>query len=123
MAGMPDIVKVEKEALLQKLRANRDGHRAVFLKALDGFQKEVVQQLDRALADAKTGQRYRTYFNLPEPQDHTRDYDRVIEMIGMSVDDVIELNEYEFTQYVQDDWGWKPDFIDSTESYLAGRGR
>jgi hypothetical protein len=54
---------------------------------------------------------------LPEPQDHTIDYDRVIKMLEMSVDSLIELDEGAFDQYVMDNWSWKGDALATNEMY------
>jgi hypothetical protein len=44
--------------------------------------------------------------DLVQPRDHTSDYDRVIMMLEMSVDDTIVLDANEFDQYVRDVWAW-----------------
>ena len=36
------------------------------------------------------------YMRLPEPEDHTDDYERILRMAQMSVDDVIELSADDF---------------------------
>jgi hypothetical protein len=90
---LPDTVKVNTAELLERLKENRDGHLGVFLAALAGFHEEVIVQLERALENARAGRCYTTQFRLPEPEDHTRDYDRVIEMLEMSVDEVTELDQ------------------------------
>jgi hypothetical protein len=120
---VPEKVRVEKSDLLERLRENRDGHREVFLRATEGFREEVVRQLDQALEEARAGRKFRTSFALPEPSDHTRDYDRVIEMLELCVDQIVELDQREFAQYVQDDWGWRPDFVQTSSQYLARQNR
>lgn len=112
-----NVIRVNKKELIDKISVNRDGHRAVFEEALEGFHAAVIEKLNAALKDAKAGKRYKTYFDLPEPQDHTNDYDRVILMLEMSQDDEILLDERQFAQYVQDDWGWKPDFLATAGTY------
>lgn len=112
-------VRVQRVSVLAKLRENREGHRAVFEEALDGYHKTVVEHLEEALANAKGGKKYTPSIYLPEPQDHTRDYDRVIALLDMSLDDELELSVGEFAQYVLDDWGWKGDFITTSSNYLA----
>jgi hypothetical protein len=48
-------VKVKREDLLTKVRANREAHRDLFLKAQEGYRKLVIEELDRMLADANEG--------------------------------------------------------------------
>ena len=114
-------VRVKREAVLEKLHENREGHRAVFEEAIEGYHRAVIRALEESLSDAMAGRRYKPAIMLPEPQDHTRDYDRVIEMLSMSLDDEMELTDHEFAMYVQDDWGWKGDFVGTTRNYTNQR--
>jgi hypothetical protein len=99
-------VKVKREDLLTKVRANREAHRELFLRAQASYRNFVIEELDRMLADAKAGRRIRRSIDLVQPRDHTSDYDRVIMMLEMSVDDTIVLTAGEFDQYVCDVWSW-----------------
>lgn len=54
--------------------------------------------------------RVRTKTELLVPEDHTDEYDQLLEMLAMSVDDEVELTAQEFAQYVRDDWSWKHQF-------------
>lgn len=96
--------------LVDKIRANREAHREKFLKAQEAFRARAIEELDRRLADARNGSRINLYIDLPEPKDHTADYDRVLEMLAMHVEDTIDLSEKDVQMYVQDDWGWKREF-------------
>lgn len=100
-------VRVERLVLLEKLEENRDAHRDLFLEAQKGYRKAVIKELDQMLQEARDGRPIRRYLELPEPQDHTNDYDNVIAMLEMSVDETIELTSTDFSQYVRDDWSWK----------------
>ena len=96
--------------LLTSTEGDSDGRRELFdrLKA----------ELDRRVRDLKAGRHIDQYIGLPEPEDHTDDYDRVIMMAHMSVDDTITLSEDEFAMYVMDQWRWKQDFAETTLRYL-----
>lgn len=112
-------VKVKKDELLSHLDANRERHRAIFEEAQIGFREEVIKLLDKRLAQAKAGKGIDLRIQLPEPQDHTKDYDRVILMVKMSVNDEIELTQQEFQQYVMDDWSWKREWVATASNYTA----
>lgn len=113
-------VKVKRAELLAKLEANRESHRALFLKAQEGYRRIVIDELDKSLKDAREGRALRVFINLQAPQDHTGDYDTVIEMLRMSVDDVIEIEQLHFQCYVLDKWTWaaQANFLNST--YASG---
>ena len=113
-------VKVKREDLLTKVRANREAHRELFLKAQEGYRKLVIEELDKMLADARAGRRISRSINLAEPTDHSSDYERVIMMLEMSVDDAIVLGADEFDQYVRDVWSWSYQTTPMLMSYAAG---
>ena len=112
-------VKIYKDELLTKLKSNRDDHRAGFLKALDAYRREAIEVLEEAIEDAKAGKRIITSTHLIEPVDMTREYDQVIAMLQMSVDDIVELTHQEFQNYVMDNWSWSEHVSASNTAYLA----
>jgi hypothetical protein len=114
-------VKVKRLALLEKLQSNRKVHRDIFLKAQEGYRKRVIQELDQMLAEARAGKPIRVVINLPQPQDHTPDYDRVIAMLEMSVEDEVQIMAQEFDMYVMDNWAWKPMATTTNARYLMER--
>ncbi len=112
-------VKVRKEELIEKVRANRDRHRSQYEKAIEGWAREALQVMEADVQALKAHtRRYLTPIDQP-PQDHTIDYDRVIPMITMSVDDTITLDAATFRQYVLDDWNWKDSWAATTAKYLG----
>lgn len=113
-------VVVKRDELLEKVTENRNNHRAIFEEAQTKYREFVIGELDSMLADAKAGRKVRRSVSLPEPEDHTRDYDRVIMMLKMSVDDEIELMNQEFENYVMDNWGWNASFAANTMRYTSG---
>jgi hypothetical protein len=110
-------VNVKKTDLLDKIKENRAMHRAIFEKALKGYRKAVVAELEFMLDEARKGRRIKRQIELIEPMDQTREYDRVVRMLEMSTDDIIELSQQDFAQYVMDDWAWKQQFLSTTLPY------
>lgn len=53
------------------------------------------------------------------PTSHLDEYDEVIAMMEMSVDETISLDSSAFQQYVLDNWTWKKNFIGSVTKYLG----
>lgn len=103
------LVKINKAKLIVAIQANRDNHKAELAEALEVYRKNVIATLNRKLAAVKAGKKVRNvYFEIP--QDNTKEYDRALKMLDMSVDDIIELDQREFQQYVMDEWNWKGDF-------------
>jgi len=106
-------VTVDKIKLIKIVRKNLGGHKDLFLKAQVGYRKAVIKEIDKALKEArkpiqagKTRKIIMTLWDMPEPVDHMVDYERVLAMLEMSVEDNIELEAVEFENYVLDKWGW-----------------
>lgn len=113
------VVKVKRQDLLDVVKKNREEHRNLFLEAQQGFRARVIERLDKMLADARAGVRYDLSVALAPPIDQTKDYDRVIKALEMSVDEEIELDEREFAQYVMDDWSWKQNVLATNSAYTV----
>lgn len=114
-----ETVKVKKNELLATIIKNRAEHKDIFLEAQKGFRETAIRILDERLAEARKGKRINLSFSLPEPVDHTPDYDRIIKMLNMSTDDIVELTDDHFAQYVMDDWSWKRQWFASNVNYSA----
>lgn len=112
-------MKYNRAELLTALKANRDAHRKEFETALAGYEAEAIKQLQTMTRRLKAGQRPNIAIHMAVPQDHTKDYDRIIKMIEMNIESTIALSENEFAQYVQDDWQWKGQFTTTNSAYMA----
>ena len=113
-------VKVEQGRLIDIMKQNRDQHRALFLKAQEGFRARVIEELDQMLEDARDGREVRILVGLEAQEDHTDDYDRVIGMLEMSVDAVVELDVASYEHYVRDRWSWSDRAMLKNTSYASG---
>jgi len=113
------VIKVSKVKLLEAIQQCREAHKKAFAEAHTGWKKRVVSELGIGWSLAKEDKKFTTYFELPEPQDHTKDYDRVIMMLQMSIDTEIDLPAAEFARYVMDEWEWKQAFEKAHIAYSA----
>lgn len=112
-------VTVKRDELLNILITNRDSHRQTFEKALDVYRERILKVLEKRIEDVRKGRKIEHFIKLPEPEDHTQDYQRVIKMVEMSITDEIELSSSDFSQYVMDSWSWRESFLANTSSYLV----
>lgn len=113
-------ITVNKKELLKILNGNRDRHRTVFTAALEGYRREATEILEKHIRALSAGKFPRLQIFLAVPEDHSRDYDRVISMVQMDIGTEFTLDETHFAQYVQDDWKWKREFLSTSSSYAAG---
>jgi hypothetical protein len=112
-------ITVKKDELLEKLAVNRAKHRTVFEAALNGYADQAQDMLEEHLAALKRGKIPEIRIVLARPEDHTRDYDRVIGMLKMHQGELFELDEQMYQQYVDDDWSWKRQWLDTSTQYAA----
>jgi len=112
-----DTVLLDRADLLEKVKHNYASHRQKFEEAVAGYKDAAVQLLqdhvERILANAPE----KVVVSLPWPEDHSEDYERVIEMLEWSEDDQLELNEHQFATYVLDQWGWQEGFTKTYAMY------
>jgi hypothetical protein len=113
-------ITVRKTELIKRIEDNRSRHRALFEQACTAFQVRLEQELERRLRDVRAGRPVSLRIDLPEPEDHTIDYDRVLEMLALEVEEEVLLSETDVAQYVMDDWAWKRAFVTTNSSYGVG---
>lgn len=114
-------ITVSKSDLLAKMRENRATHREVFQAALEGYRRYAQLVLREHLEALSAGKTPEIRITVSRPSDHTRDYDRVIEMLEMHKGDEFVLNETDFSQYVRDDWSWKRQWATSNSGYAVAK--
>jgi hypothetical protein len=110
-------VKVNVASILKRIKANREEHLKIVEEAWVGYIKNVTAELSRMHNAFKEGRRFRAYIGLTAPQDHTKDYDAVIDMLESSTEAEIMLNQQDFRAYVRDEWSWMGQFLHSNSAY------
>lgn len=116
-------ITVLKKDLIEKIRQNRDEHRAVFDAAIEGYREFVLEQLEKRIKRLQAGKTIEESFRFVVPEDHTDDYDRVIAMLEMDVGaDTIVLEESLYRMYCDNDWDWARNFAISNSGYTQLKG-
>jgi hypothetical protein len=116
---MPAETHIKKDDLLAILIENHERHREAFLRAQEGYRRRVIQELDRRLEDARAGRHIDLIFRLPEPEDHTADYEREMRMLKLETRQTVVLSTREFDQLVMDNWGWSENFAMTSSVYAT----
>ncbi len=112
-------VKLNRENVLTRLRDNREKHAAIYAEAKDGYRAEVIRALTEALESASNGGKIITDIPDNSPVSMLGEYDTVIDMLEMAVDEEITLSQQEFKQYMRDEWPWKTTFLFSNAAYSS----
>lgn len=115
-------VRLDKQRLLDALKANKVEHKKVYDEAIQGWHEAMRAAVVKALADIDERSVYHTsiFHKLPKPEDHTEEYDATINLIEWSLDTEFELQAQEFQQFVMDNWAWKAGFTATTSNYRNG---
>lgn len=117
-----DNIIVDVDDLIAVVRENMDDHREAYEDTLAGFLKAAGKALDEMVAKVARRELVNLRFTLPIPEDHTRDYERVLKLLEMTKDagqDTVLLLENEQSMYVMDEWGWQKAFSQTSTFYSA----
>lgn len=96
-------VKIKRADLIAKLKENREKHTALYKDALEGYFVDTKKKLEKKIQALDKGETI-TSFSVSVPKDHTKDYDRLIEMLDMSQDEYLVISAHDFNMYVRDEW-------------------
>lgn len=100
-------VRIFKSEVTQRVDDNRDKHKTEYEAAMNVYRRKVVIELEHLIDSLNDGDNPDLYIKLPRPENHTDEYDVVLDMLNSSADDVVELNYEEFVRYMRDEWSWK----------------
>lgn len=110
-------MRMKRVELLEALTKNLADHRQTFLEAQKGYRTQMIKELDQMLQDATNNKRIKRGVSMPEPEDHSKDYETAIRMLSMCVDEELEIEMDDFGRYVMDDWGWKTRWSETVSNY------
>ena len=119
---------VNVKDLLEKLKANRQSHQQEWEEAHAKWRELQTEQMQeykaalQAAIDVATGGGKiefpnRHDFVLEEPISHSKEYDKVIARMEMTVDETLYISHNDFDRYVLDDWSWKREFAATASLY------
>lgn len=113
-------VRVKTEELVTRVSANREEHAKLYAQAIKGYRQQAWDWFhEQALLAADETAEFQTYFPGERPEDHTNDYDVVLDMLAMSEDQEVTLSATDFRKYVRDEWQWKQAFLTNSAHYLG----
>lgn len=129
--------KYKVSALVERINDNREKHQATYTEAVEGWYLTVIEEAERAIkqfegviAGANSRVQYKRHsdqfsFAIREqhPVSHIAEYDRVLDMLGMTTESEVTLDAEEFGQYVRDEWDWSQEFAATTSNYISNKRR
>lgn len=128
-------VNLPADAVLARLRENRDAHAKFYAEAFAAYREQWMVACQAELNAVRQDKRHKpnSYIargRLEVPESHTDAYDIVIAMLlaqivaAASADGAgmpsFELDEGDFRRFWQDDWDWSGKFHASNATYGVG---
>lgn len=114
-------LKFDKNELILKISQNRQTHQATYEAAVLEHRRRLIEQLKEMLNRVSVTNREITHkdltIDLPIPEQHLDEYDRVLVMLGMTTQPEIELTQEDFDCLVLDNWEWQASFASNTGRY------
>jgi len=112
-------VTLAKAELIAVITSNQLTHNQEYAEMMQAFKVEVATETKAMIEfNASREKDFRTSIDVREPMSHNDEYDRILSMLNMSVDDNITLSQEEYRQYVLDEWSWAGMFAMSKTRYL-----
>lgn len=116
-------VRVDKNDLVAKIRANMLEHEETYRSAVAAYREQQLALLERLLTDAKNEVPidHLALSRMPVPENHMGDYRRALRMLEMEIRNEVDLEEFEYRQFVDDEWGWRKAWEANTVAYARSR--
>ena len=111
-------IKVKKADLIARIEENKETHIVAYAKAVEAYKKEALKQLAELTKRVENGD-MTVKLNLTTPVDNRKNYDKIIDMFNWEVEDIVELEQSEFNEYVQDETEFARHAMMSNSMYLG----
>lgn len=115
-------ITVNPITLIKKLRENREKHIKEYEEAKQGYQKFVVAELQKAIADVEEGKILKNHLTFVYPKLYSKSYDVAIDMLRWHNGYTIELSHEDFSGFVRDEWDWS-ESAHASNTYYAARAK
>lgn len=96
------MIKVDKSALINKIKENKENHIKEYEKAVVAYKKEALKQLKDQVEKVEGGS-LKARLDLVSPVNSADNYDKIILMFEMEVEHIVELSQSEFNEYIHDE--------------------
>jgi hypothetical protein len=91
--------------------------------AVEGYKISAKKELSKKMKELKnlTDDKFddfNLYVHAEKPTCHYDDFDTVIGMLKLSIEDTVNITPQEYKQYYLNDWQWKRDWEVSNTNYM-----
>lgn len=111
-------IEVNKQQLLDVLKKNRAIHEQEYNELQEDYLDAVTKELGKIFSESKKRlPNPDTCVSPNKPKCYLEDYDLVIGMLLMSIDETFTLDEEQYRNYVLNEWSWTRHFNISKAAY------
>lgn len=111
-------VSVKKDELVKVLTENRDIHKKKYEEAQQGYIILVTKALKKRLKKVEAGKEFDLHFyDLIKPENHVEDYQNVIDMLGVTEQESVDISMEDFQRYYKNNWSWHQQWHLSNKMY------
>lgn len=110
-------VEVEKERLIKTIQEHKEKHVEEFKEAAEIYKKEAAKVLNKMKKDINND-KLDVHFHLRPPENRVDEYDKILAQLEWDKRDTLMLSQYEFNQYVLDEYNWRQQAGMSNAFYL-----
>ena len=112
-------VSVKKDELVKVLTENRDIHKKKYEEAHQGYLILVTKALKKKLKKVEAGKEFDLSFhNLQRPENHEQDYQNVIDMLGVTEQESVDISMEDYQKYYKNNWSWHGHWHLSNKMYV-----
>lgn len=113
-------ISVNRNDLIKVLTENKDKHQTEYSEAYEGYKLMAIDALKAKLELVEDGKKFTMYFNElnAEPESHVRDYQNVIDMLGVTDDAVVQITMDDYLKYYKNQWSWHSGWSLSNKAYV-----
>ena len=78
------------------------------------------KEFEATLVKIKAGEKFETFFrNLHKPDSHVKEYTDVLDMLGISRDEEIQISMQDYLKYYKNEWDWADNWKMSNSGYAT----
>lgn len=115
-------VNVNRRELIEALKKGLELHRKRFNEADADYKAAVIQFQSDALSRANAGDFKDMRMTLTPPTNKAQEYMDIIDLMGVSVDDTVQIDMEAFKAFYKNQWSWTGAFEASAALYKTALG-
>jgi hypothetical protein len=131
MASSSISMSFRKAEVIETLKKNRAEHEEIYNEAVEGYREKFIEALNETIKMVEEKRNELREKRLPSsylespinrlrsPSNSLKEYDTVLEMLELTPDETIVLDQDQYNCYMKDNWYWMKEFLTTNSAYSA----